>query len=207
MAIVKSGQAGKRRILGLFGALTTLVCVIGLFVLRPHALASAGQVSESRPATVTLIDGANDPSVIPDSVAFSMIFHILADHDKYPQRARSYMRFIGIGSGTHDSHHLTAASALDATSAADIKALLGIADEFEREAALFEVQASALYHANRNDMTAEVRGQLKDLYEQKLNIAQRLVDQLSARLSSDSHAKLRTFVDTHVKSRIKMVAN
>ena len=75
----------RRRALVLASALLVLT-ITALLLARTHVVAANGGSVQT---TSGIIDGANDPAAIPDPIAFSIVFDVLAGHDTHPLRARS----------------------------------------------------------------------------------------------------------------------
>src|SRR5215207_9400692 len=145
-----------------------------------------GQESEGRVANPPgVIDGAKTPDKIPDVVAYSLLFDLIAGRQTEAERnrIRSYLRQIGLGDEDSD-------------------ALIAAAEEYRvRDGALGE-RADAIKsrnHPNHLPLTAEEREQLKRLQKQHESVVREIVTSLPRRLSKEGLSRVRLHVNERVK--------
>lgn len=141
-----------------------------------------GDTSADPPGT---IDGAKNPELIPDEVAYSLFFKFLSDRHSEEEKnnMRAYIK----------------QSALDGV---NVDALLAVGDEFKKKAAVVDAQAKALRDANPNQPDERAANTFREQYKA---ISMELIASLQARLGANGAAKVREHIVGRVKSRVKIV--
>lgn len=150
-----------------------------------------------------VIKGADNPDSIPDHMAFSVIFRLLsnASTDVEKQRARSYLRRMGLG--VQACNTCPAAASPEARER-DIDAFLSAANEFKQQVSALDEQARDIRTRNRSAMTPAVMARLTQLQRQKEAIVKSIVASLPRRLTADGITLLRQRAREHVKKNIKV---
>jgi hypothetical protein len=150
-----------------------------------------------------VIKGADNPDLIPDHMAFSVIFRLLsnAQTDVEKQRARAYLRRMGLG--VQACKNCPTAATPEARER-DIDAFLNAASEFKQQVSVLDEQARDIRTHNRSAITPSVMARLTKLQKQKEIIVWRIVASLPSRLTSDGITLLRQRVKEHVKRNIKV---
>ena len=141
-----------------------------------------GDTSEDPPGT---IDGAKNPELIPDDVAYSLFFKFLSDRqsDEEKNSMRAYVK----------------QSALDGV---NVNALLAVGDEFKKKVAVVDAQAKALRDANPNHPDERAANAFREQYKA---ITVELIASLPARLGANGAAKVREHIVGRIKSRVKII--
>ena len=152
-----------------------------------------GVISTSKPQETTgtsedppgTIDGAKNPELIPDEVAYSLFFRFLSDRHSEEEKnsMRAYIK----------------QSALDGV---NVDALLAIGDEFKKKASVVDAQAKALRDTNPNQPDERAANAFREHYKA---ISMELIASLPARLGANGAAKVREHIVRRVKSRVKIV--
>lgn len=174
-------------------SLILIVTIVGLISVAkvstrtPHAGVAAARVDNSKS-----INGAKNPELIPDNVAYRMLFRLIADRksDDEKRHIRSYLMQAGI------------------TEKSDIEALLALADTFHQRAYIFDQKMGALiarYHPNHSNYTPEDKELLNKLQLEGEVIVAEIVAALPSKLSRKGLAKLRVHVHNRVKRNIKII--
>lgn len=146
--------------------------------------------NSAQPALPGTIDGAKNPEMIPDHLAYSLLFDLLSNrHTEVEKgRAKSYIRQAGI-------------------EGADVDALLAAAEDFRQRAGALDAQAATLNirsHTEHPALSQNDVAQLKQLEKQREALAEDVIASLPHRLSGDGVAKLRQHVNERVKRKTKI---
>lgn len=160
--------------------------------------AAAGHPAGAIPPA-PVIDGAVNPEMIPDHVAYSTLFALIAGRRTEAEagRARAYVRQMGL-------------------KGADVEALVAAAEEFRQQAGVIDRHASQLrsryfykagdgnYYRNGSPVTAEDRERWGQLRGQREVITADTAASLRRRLSGAGWAAVRRHVVGHMKRGIRM---
>ncbi len=160
--------------------------------------AAAGHPSGAAPPA-PVIDGAVNPEMIPDRVAYATLFALIAGRRTEAEagRARAYVRQMGL-------------------EGEDVEALIAAAEEFRQQAGVVDRRASGLrsryfykavdgnYYRNGAPVTVEDRERWKQLREQREVITADTAASLRRRLSGTGWAGVRRYVVGHMKRGIRM---
>jgi hypothetical protein len=133
------------------------------------------------------INGAVNPELIPDQVAYSLLFRLLTQQETEIEKSRllGYVKQLGI-TGTDASTLLAAGK--------DFQKRVGALDQQAKE-----IKDKSWPHPDEGAMT-----QLRQLQEQKEAIVHELVSSLSHRLSSAGLEKLHQHINGNVKRKVSM---
>jgi hypothetical protein len=167
---------------------------------RP-VLPSPVRAAQQQPADV--IDGSATPELIPDQVAYSLLFRLLSNRntEEEKQRARSYLKLIfGCGECDTQTEHKKHA----APEEAHIKAFLVVIKKFERRVGALDRRAQEIHDLNGPNLSHEALAQLNELQKQKEEIISNLVASLPNHLGADGVEKLRRHVNGRVKRKTKI---
>lgn len=191
--------------------LTLVVCAIGIAAtFKPagrqtqDAQVALAQTTQQQNQT-GIIDGATHPELVPDRVAYSLLFRLISNRqtDEQKARIRGYIRQMGLGrqrcrncpsvSGTNDADDDT-----------DIDAMVTVAEEFQQRVSMLDQQAKALKEQNKLTRIPNLMAQLTHLQQQKDAIVDGLMNSLPSRLSANGAEKVRQHINERVKTRTKM---
>jgi hypothetical protein len=191
-----------------------LVAVLGLIIIflgrTPPANSHSAPpiVTNQNPAMAAIpdvpgtIDGAKNPELIPDHVAYSAIFRMLSNRHTKDEidRVRAYVKQMGLGKqncrqcppgfGTADS---------------DVDAFLSAAEEFHQRVQIIDKQALEINDRTSVNPSAEVIAQLRGLQRAKEATAKDVAASLPARLTPGAFQLVRQHINEYVKQRIKLV--
>ena len=97
-----------------------------------------------------IIDGAVHPELIPDRVAYSLVFRLIANRRTAEEksRIRAYIRHIGFAD-------------------ADVDGLIAAADEFHQNVSPLDAEARQIKINNRGNASPEVKAHLRELQSRK----------------------------------------
>jgi hypothetical protein len=168
-----------------------------------NGLPRSAAPTQPQPDAPGVIKGADNPDLIPDHMAYSVIFRLLsnAQTDVEKQRARAYLRRMGLGVQACKSCPTTASPEAREM---DIDAFLAAANEFKQRVSALDEQAKNIRTLNHSDMTPDVIARLTQLQRKKDIIAWRIAASLPSRLTSDGITLLRQRVKEYVKKNIKV---
>jgi len=146
----------------------------------------------TKPPT-SLIDGASNPQRIPDRVAYSLVFTMIASHRTEPEqnRIRAYIRQMGL-------------------SDADSSALIAAAQEYALRVGVTDNQANTIimrYHPAHPPLSSEDKNYLEKLNKQRKSIVNDVAASLSQRLSADGFVKVRQHINERVKRKTKITSD
>jgi hypothetical protein len=136
------------------------------------------------------INGAETPSLIPDTVAYSLLFDLIANRQTEDEvnRIRSYVEQIG----------------LDET---DGETLMAAAQEYYEQVSLLDAQASQINfraHPQHLPLSAEEQDELRQLELQREAVVNNVIASLSNNLSAGGAAQMRQHIDGRVKRKTKI---
>lgn len=194
----------KLTVLLIVAVVSAIAIFAGISRSNANAPQSAVSFAQEQTAVTTAnpastIDGAVNPERIPDHVAYSLLFRLIAGRQTVEEknRIRAYIRQMGLEAG-------------------DIEALMATAEEFQQQVGALDNQAAAIkdrhfykdadgnYHPNGTTPNQEERVQLRRLQNQKEAVVVNLASSLQRRLSVDGVVKLRQHINDHVKHKVKM---
>ncbi len=146
-------------------------------------------------------DGATQADMIPDRVAYSLLFRFLSGRhtEEEKNRARAYVRMIF---GCKDCESQTEEQ--KAATAAEIEAFFSIASDFERNVGALDHQARETKGTPGTKLDKKAKDKLVNLKKQKDTFVDSLVASLPSRLGASGVAKLRRYIKEEFKKKIKM---
>lgn len=149
-----------------------------------------GALAKPTNPPTTLIDGASNPKRIPDRVAYSLFFSLIANHrtETEKNRIRAYIRQMGLND-------------------TDSTALIAASDEYMLLVGVPDNQANSImmrYHPNHPSLTSEDKKQLQELNKQSKSIVNEVAASLKHRLSKDGFVKVRQHINDRVKRKTKI---
>lgn len=161
-----------------------------------------GQNSDDPPGT---IDGSKNPELIPDHVAYSILFRLISDRntDEEKGRVRAYIRQIilkcrGCGKQKEESQQ-------GEPDDVDAEALVAVAEKFHQRAKGLEKQAAEIKGRKWPEPDPAVAAKLRVLQRQNEDLAMETAYSLPNHLSAAGLDKVRQHVNEYVKRRIKIV--
>lgn len=149
------------------------------------------------------INGATNPELIPDHVAYSLLFRFLANRENEGDKKaiRAYIRQMGLGKKKCKDCEASE------TQDTDIDSLLAVAEEFNRRVAVLDRQAFNLRVNNQSPRSPQVMAQLADLQRQKEALVEEIIASLPQHLSVDAMKEMRNHINERVKRKIKMASS
>lgn len=150
-----------------------------------------------------IIDGSTTPELIPDQVAYTLLFRFLSnrDTDDEKQRARSYLKLVfGCGECDTEAEH----KAHGASEEAHIMAFTGVIKQFERRVGALDRRAQEIHDRYGPNLSSRWLAVLNDLQKQKEEIVSNLVASLPNHLDEEGMEKLSRHINERVKRRTKV---
>lgn len=154
----------------------------------------------SSPRSAAVVDGASNPELIPDQVAYTLLFRLLSDRHTAEEKnaARSYLKMT-FGCGDCNEEQQRRADR-------QINAFLVVVKQFEQRVGNLDRQAQELQDLNGPNPSRDVLAQLNELESQKEAIVSQLIDSLPNHLDEDGMTKLHRHLNGRVKPKVKMTA-
>lgn len=168
-------------------ALVLLLTAVGIGMAAICAVSPKPATSMSKP---TVIDGAQTPELIPDRVAYSLMFQLVSSpaNEVEQRHLSAYIAEIGFESD------------------ADAKALVAAAAEYKRRVGAVDSAVNAIKAEGRgaSGRPPEVRDRLLKLRAERDSITDDVVSSLPNVMSREGLSKLRSFIDERVKKKTKL---
>lgn len=132
------------------------------------------------------IDGTANPELIPDEVAYSLLFRLLSQRDTKEDevKIRAYIKQMNL---------------------TDAKGLLAVVDEFERRVGKLDRKAQKIHEQHGANLDSQALAELNDLEKQKKEIIAEIVEKLPERIDVNSLDSIRIHVKERVKRNVKMI--
>lgn len=185
------------------------ICAIGIGTAGSKGNLSARRSSQpiinpkvslnlSPPRFAGVVDGAINPELIPDQLAYTLLFRLLSDrHTKEEKNAaRSYLKMTFGCTDCNDEQRRRAEK--------HINAFLVVVKQFERRVGTLDRQAQELHDLTGPNPSQDVLAQLNELESQKEVVISEMVDSLPNHLDEDGMAKLHQHLNERVKRKMKM---
>jgi hypothetical protein len=163
------------------------------------------QKRQKKPDPPGTIDGAKSPKMIPDRVAYMLLFRFISNHRKNEteeKQIREYVRQLGLGkqrrcppSVAPEDCSLPDVGSEDA----DIDALITAAESFQQRVSVLDAQAKEIKDRTWPNPSPETMAQLTLLQEQKEALADEIIASLPRRLSPGGLQR----VVQHINKRLK----
>jgi hypothetical protein len=184
----------KRRFLLLFVCLAVMGTTTGVLLssekptkARAVTLIKQKPPRQQRADPPGTSDGAKNPELIPDGVAYGILFRFVANHkgDVGQERIRAYLERTGL-------------------SGSDIDAAITLSNEFEERVKILDAQAKTTKDSTWPNPSPTVMGHLAVLQKEKDTLVSETTSQLPRRLTAQGWNALRTHVNSNMKHRIKL---
>jgi hypothetical protein len=145
-----------------------------------------------------VINGAETPDLIPDAVAYSLMFRFISGDQSVlaKQRIRSYVTSFGM----EDQH---CGNCHDKMINRDIDTIIAAADEYQRRVSVLDSQAEQIKANNPQVIGTEAMAQLTQLQNQKDAMIAEIMASLPRHLSVKALSKLQSHINLRVKPRTK----
>lgn len=153
-----------------------------------HSVNSSLQ-SQSQADPPNTIDGNVNLELIPDHIAYIMVFRSIAtpqNTDLEKRRSRAWAKSIGFNDAVIDK-------------------LLAVANEFHTRVSVLDNQVKEIKDRSWPNPSTQVMEQLADLQGQKEAIVAEIITSLPTQLGTEDTKKLRQHVNNHVKRKVKLV--
>jgi hypothetical protein len=171
----------------------TIVC--GLILSTGISNGKVGSVSKSLHATSSplknVVNGEKTPDKIPDHVGYSLLFGIVSGrtNDAARERARAFIRRMEL-------------------SEQEIDQLITAAEEFRERVRPLEREGGRIKgrnHPNHLPLTNEETSRLWQLQKQRDDLTNQVAESLEHRLGKNGAGKVRRFVRSVMKRKIKIM--
>lgn len=200
---------------GLFLVIALGIAVVGFN--RSKSPLGAAQASDKSEVTLTqnqaqpaqdppgVINGAEHPELIPDHVAYSMLFRIVANRQEESAKSsiRAYVRQI-LGCDECNKDRGTGIRSKGLADNADVDAFIAAAEEHHQRVIVLDKQAENIKGRSWPDPAPEVMGKLTELQMQNEALSAELANSLPNRISATGMGKLRQYIAERVKPGIKI---
>lgn len=165
---------------------------------------TAQQATPSTTDEPDVVDGAKNPELIPDNVAYSLLFRFISGKQvtEARERARSYIKQFGAG-----IQQCIDSDCAKRMSDADVDAIIAAADEFQRRVSILDQKAIEIKKRYWPNLSPDVMAQLKHLQRQKEAVVAEIVASLPGRLSANGLSRVRAHINGRVKVRTKIKPN
>ena len=192
------------------------LCVVGISVVSIGTLRNYGkakstpsarinkyqQIHQTKPDSPGTINGAVNPTMIPDEAAYSVLFRLITNRqtDAEKSRIRAYIRQMGLGDQKCRSCPFSSES-----SDKDIDSLIAAAEVFQQRVGILDRQVKEIKDRNWPNPSKEVMAHLALLQQQKEVIVTEIIASLPSRLSADALDKVRRHTNERIKRKMKIV--
>lgn len=147
------------------------------------------------------IDGSKTPEMVPDKVAYSILFRFLASHRGEAEmgRARDYLKQkLGCGDCTDDDERTQSTNAI-------ITALTEVAEQFHQRVSVLDRQVKEIKDRHWPNPSSATMTQLTLLQSQKESIVVEIVATLPGRVGGENFARVEALINEKIKRRVKIV--
>jgi hypothetical protein len=172
-----------------------LVVVIGaiamLIATQTSTFRTQKATAQIQQQNMQAIDGATNPEMISDRVAYSMFLQLIWDHLKTNE--------------TRDRQRLEGYFNMTTLGRMDRDVLINVATLLQQRTAPLTQQAKEIKNRNFPNPSPEVMQQLTLLQRQREAITDELIATIPNRLSASGLQKLRRFTNEHVKRKVKIL--
>lgn len=168
-----------------------------------HAVAYRSDQGQQQPEEVPgTIDGAKNPELIPDSVAYAMLFKMIAGQTTVEKKRsiRAYISQLGIG---EQKCKLCPTSTENGDG--DIDALIAAAEEYQQRISVLDARATKIKGRSWPTADPQVLKQLEQLQVENDATGRDMMALLPSRLSGTAWRRLQEQINKRVKPGIKIV--
>lgn len=167
----------------------------------PETAPALNPPAQGEVRSANTINGSSNPELIPDHIAYSLLFRFLSGRTTEAERnrARSYIKMIFRCEGC--------ALPTPAASEEQINALIAVSDEYAEKVRLLDLQATQLKATTLvpgQELSTGTRTQLLALQAQKNALVLELVATLPGRVGPAGAEKIRKFMTEYFKPKIKL---
>jgi hypothetical protein len=161
------------------------------------------KAAQDRPG---VINGAVNPEMIPDHVAYSILFRMIANRPEESSRRsiRAYVRQI-FGCDECSKDRGLGVPGRARPDNPDIDAFITVAEEHHRRVSVLDAQAENIKGRSWPDPHPEVMAKLTELQAQNEALSAEMMASLPHRLSANGMDKLRQYIAERVKPGIKII--
>lgn len=155
---------------------------------KPKQAAGSPQKKTSKPDPPSTIDGNVSPELIPDHIAYMMVFRTIAlrqNTDFEKNRSRAWARSVGLDDASADK-------------------LLAAANKFHMRVSVLDNQVKEIKDRTWPDPSVQVMEQLNDLQKKKEAIVADIVFSLPTLLGTEVAEKLHQHINSHIKRKVKI---
>lgn len=154
-----------------------------------------------------VINGAKNPDLIPDHVAFSLLFRVISGDQsaEAKQRMRHYVRQMGLGDQTCYACN-GQKPPKDKGKDQEIDAFIAAADEFQQQVGVLDQQAAEIKKRGWPP-SPEAMTELTRLQQQKEAITREIVASLPRRLGTEGSNNVWKHVNERVKKKVRIRTN
>ena len=168
--------------------LTILAFVVTVITISSFLGMTSNTARTSQQIAALTINGAGNPDVIPDCVAYEFFFRSLVTSPSEGDKGQGRIEAFARQAGLRDSQ---------------INALLIEAKAFYREINAFDRQVRAIKDQTWPDPPPDVWVRLRDIQKQKEAAIIEQSNAILARRGAEAGAKLANFINDYVKRRVK----
>lgn len=161
------------------------------------------KAAQDRPG---VINGAVNPEMIPDHVAYSMLFRMIANRPEESSKRsiRAYVKQIFRCDECSKERGFGEPGRARPDSP-DIDAFITVAEEHHGRISVLDAQAENIKGRSWPDPHPEVMAKLTELQAQNEALSAEIVGSLPNRISANGMDKLRQYIAEHVKPGIKII--
>lgn len=195
--------------------IAALICAVGIVAVTASSNSkqptgvSAGitrqqnvqqQITSTTADLPRTIDGKNNPELVPDDVAYLMMFRLIADRHTEDEKnsIRAYLREAGFGKQNCEGCPETGGTD------ADIESIIAAAEEFHQEMSALDNQANNIKDRTWPNPAAEAISELRQLQTQHDSIVAKAAASLPSRLTPAGVVTLQKHINQRVKRGIKI---
>lgn len=182
--------------------LIAALAIVGMTVGK----SKSKHATHQKPDPPGTINGATNPELISDHVAWSAMLALIASH-KTPEKKksiRSYIRLLGLGCAKCQRIQGAAPTSGDEADEADIDKLIGVAEVYDEESKRLDTLAGFPSLAPASLSEQERASRVNDLKGKKQQLVAAKVVHLSQHLTRNGYEALRNSLDK-VKRGVKIV--
>lgn len=187
----------------LFVLLTLLIFVVAIKLVNSSVDATTEGIKaeevnhsdakpEGKETQLITVSGENNPALISDRVAYTMVFRLLSSHKNLAELTR-LRGFVKQNLGITDNN--------------EIEALFRLADDFKQRTMPIDSQISFIkqrYHPNHLLLSNDDQQQLNKLKKDKEKIVDDLAAEMPRRMGQNGNNKFYHGIQEHVKQKIRI---
>lgn len=185
-----------------------LSIIIGVSFKQSPMLAATEKTAPQNMTRLDLpgtINGAINPTKIPDNVAYLMLFRLIANRqgELNETHIRDYFKQIGIDLGLQTCP----ACPRRGLDKADGEVILATVNEFHQRASILDKEGEEIkerHHPQHGPLTLTEKGRMLELNRQRESLITESVASLRTRLSATGWAKLQFHIRERVKRNVKI---